>query len=127
MSEPNQDSTTQITLEKIFYALVRADVSSSAYRRDDFSAFSWRDHVLCLAHHAHLIRKASCEDTADNFSDHLPLLFSVALAPPSSLSSDSAFAHNNTGSISSSTASKSFVAYDLDKAYLQLTVTIYVL
>ena len=72
--------------------LIRADINSDVtftYRRDDFTVFSWPDHVISLKHHARLIKEVSCEDSVDNFSDHLPLSFSIALPSPSSPPSES--------------------------------------
>ena len=61
------------------FNLVQADINSDVTFTDDFTVFSWPDHVISLNHHAHLIKEVSCEDSVDNFSDHLPLSFSIAL------------------------------------------------
>ena len=70
--------------------LVRADIRSDikfSHRRDDYLAFSWPDHILSVGHHAHLIRDIKCEDSVNNFSDHLPLVIFCCF----SCSFDSAF------------------------------------
>ena len=64
--------------------LVASDVQPKfgikyTYRRDDGLAFSWPDHVLTLSHHSQAIRDIRCWESVDNFSDHLPLEFSVNL------------------------------------------------
>ena len=64
------------------YNLICADLNSSikyTYRRDDCSVFSWPDHVLTLAHHAQSITRVSTLESVDNFSDHLPLVFTLDL------------------------------------------------
>ena len=66
--------------------LVASDVQPKfgikyTYRRDDGLAFSWPDHVLTLSHHSQSIRDIRCWESVDNFSDHLPLEFSVNLDP----------------------------------------------
>ena len=64
--------------------LVASDVQPKfgikyTYRRDDGLAFSWPDHVLTFSHHSQAIRDIRCWESVDNFSDHLPLEFSVNL------------------------------------------------
>ena len=63
------------------YDLIRAASNSSisyTYRRDDMSAHSWPDHVL-LKYFMHIVKEVACEDSVDNFSDHLPLYLSQLL------------------------------------------------
>ena len=81
--------------------LVSVDSSANityTYRRDNFSAFSWPDHILTYSHISHMINNILCAENADNFSDHLPLFFQFVvshplslptLAPPSSIYSNS--------------------------------------
>ena len=60
------------------YNLVCADLSCNikyTYRRDDYTSFSWPDHILTL----HLIKHITCTNDVANFSDHLPLYFCQAL------------------------------------------------
>ena len=66
------------------YGLVCADLDSGiqyTYRRDDHSSFSRPDHIITLEHYAHLIKDISCSENVDNFSDHLPLSFTLATLP----------------------------------------------
>ena len=67
------------------YNLVSVDTNSSVkytYRRDDHTSFSWPDHILTLSHTAHLITDIACTESVDNFSDHLPLSFSLTYNHP---------------------------------------------
>lgn len=50
------------------------------YERDDGSARSWPDHVLTSQYQARRITDIGCIYSADNFSDHLPLYFSLDLS-----------------------------------------------
>ena len=65
--------------------LVRADTSSNirfTYKRDDYSASSWPDHILTLRNNTSHIVGVACLDNVDNFSDHLPLVFNLVLQVP---------------------------------------------
>ena len=47
------------------------------YERDDGQVTSWPDHILTLHHYCRLITGVTTIHSASNFSDHLPLTFSV--------------------------------------------------
>ena len=49
------------------------------YRKDDFSCFSSPDHILTYSNFSNLIDSAFTLDPVENFSDHLPLHFSIKL------------------------------------------------
>ena len=55
---------------------------SYTYRRDDHANFSWPDHIPTLMHHAHMITGVGACDGVDNFSDHLPLFFTLVFDWP---------------------------------------------
>ena len=104
-----------VLLCSLWNFLVRADISSDikfTYRRDDLTAFSWPDHILSLSRHVYLVKHVSCEDSENNFSDHLPLSFSVAFTYPACLPSHSVPPHSNTSSTSNSAASRSSIMVD---------------
>ena len=72
------------------FNLVRTDVNPNinyTYRRDDHTSFSWPHHILTLSQYRNLIDNIACSESVDNFSDHLPLSFSIAIAHPLKLSS----------------------------------------
>ena len=51
--------------------LVRADTSSNiqfTYKRDDYSASSWPDHILTLSHNASQIVGVACLDNVADLS-----------------------------------------------------------
>ena len=47
------------------------------YHKDDFSCFSSPDHILTTSNYSYLIDNVSVHDSAENFSDHLSLHFSL--------------------------------------------------
>ena len=49
------------------------------YRKDDFSCFSSPDHILTNSNFSNLIDSVFTLDLVENFSDHLPLHFSLKL------------------------------------------------
>ena len=49
------------------------------YRKDDFSCFSSPDHILTYSNFSNLIDSVFTLDPVENFSDHLPLHFSLKL------------------------------------------------
>ena len=49
------------------------------YRKDDFSCFSSPDHILTYSNFSNLIDSVFTLDPVENFSDHLPLHFSLQL------------------------------------------------
>ena len=61
--------------------LTCTDLSSSnvsyTYRRDDGSATSWPDHIMTKSLYDHLLSNVASIDSAENFSDHLPISFSL--------------------------------------------------
>ena len=79
--------------------LVRADLNSNisfTYRRDDFSACSWPDHILISSQFSHLIKEVSCEDSVDNFSDHLPVFCTSNLTCPANTSNNPPFQRSSS-------------------------------
>ena len=76
-SQSNHNCVQLLTFMRT-YNLVCADLSCNieyTYRRDDYTSFSWPDHILTL----HLIKQITCTNDVANFSDHLPLYFCRAL------------------------------------------------
>ena len=76
-SQSNHNCIQFLTFMRI-YNQVCADLSCNikyTYRRDDYTSFSWPDHILTV----HLIRHITCTNDAANFSDHLPFYFCRAL------------------------------------------------
>ena len=65
------------------FNFVRADVNPNikyTYRRDNYTAFSWPDHILTLWQYMNVIDDIACPESVDNLSDHLPLSFSMTIA-----------------------------------------------
>ena len=52
------------------------------YHRGDNLAQSWPDHILTYPYHSMLVSNVSTLSCVDNFSDHLPLSFSLNLSFP---------------------------------------------
>ena len=50
---------------------------SFTYRRDDHQFFSWVDHVICSSVILNAINNIMSVDSVDNFSDHLPVFFTL--------------------------------------------------
>ena len=99
-SRSNNNSLLLSDLMKT-HNLVQADLCSNisyTYRRDDMSAHSWPDHVLTSRHLMHLVKEISCVDYVDNFSDQLPLFFSLALSPQATPKNKSRESRSSLGS-----------------------------
>ena len=72
-----------------FFDLVRGDTCSDitfTYRHDDLQSFSWVDHVICSSTILNNISNVMSIDSVDNFSDHLPVLFTLNTSTLSSYS-----------------------------------------
>ena len=54
---------------------------SHTYERDDGSAHSWIDHILCNRRYSHLISQVCPITSGINLSDHLPISFVLAASP----------------------------------------------
>ena len=77
-----KDGPNRTILECFMQAfdLVRGDICSDisfTYRRDDHQSFSWVDHVICSSAILNTISNIISTDSADNFSDHLPVFFTL--------------------------------------------------
>jgi hypothetical protein len=62
------------------FDLCRGDSSSDitfTYRRDDHQSFSWVDHIICSSAISSSISSVTTSDSVDNFSDHLPVFFTL--------------------------------------------------
>ena len=75
------------------------------YHRGDNLAQSWPDHILTYPYHSMLVSNVSTLSCVDNFSDHLPLSFSLNLSfpphcSPVSVTHDSSAQDSKTPSVS---------------------------
>lgn len=61
------------------FDLVRGDTSdiTFTYRRDDHQSSSWVDHIICSSAILSTIGNVLSSDSVDNFSDHLPVFFTL--------------------------------------------------
>ena len=62
------------------FDLVRGDICSDisfTYRRDNHQFCSWVDHVICSSAISSTISNIISIDSVDNFSDHLPVFFTM--------------------------------------------------
>ena len=67
---------------------------------------SWLDHIMISRHYTSMITDVSCIHLADNFSDHLPLVFQLTLSQTISHSSVPSKSQGQSSTINWSTISE---------------------
>ena len=102
------------------------DLINYTYERDDGQVTSWPDHILMLRHHCSLITGVTTIHSASNFSDHLPLTFSVEanLGPSYSASYSSCISSTAPTNISVDWSRVTFDAVERYIATVQSTLPV---
>ena len=88
------------------FDLVRGDTCSDIsfiYRHDDHQSFSWVDDVICSSAILNTISNIMSIDSVDNFSDHLPVFFTLNCSTLSTHFRPNLIGHTNSTSESLST------------------------
>ena len=65
------------------FDLDRGDAHSDisfTYRRDDHLSTSWVDHIVCSSAIVNNFNSINTQDSIDNFSDHVPMFFTLKLS-----------------------------------------------